>query len=133
MSWFELALALALASALSLGVAAVLRRSKLRGHGVALTLAVLGFFALVFAGTSAFGGWIAPIGAPVWGVSWLSFLFVGLTVALVLALSAIPLASSSPTPTGVPARWQAIQVFVAILMYGTVAIITFAVVTSYLA
>jgi hypothetical protein len=133
MSWLELALALALATALSLSVAAVLRRTRLRGHGLALGLAVLGFFALVFAVTSAFGGLLAPIGSPVWGISWLSFLFIGLTVVLLLALSAVPLASSSPTPGGVSGRTQAIGVFLAILLYAVVALVAFAFVTSYLA
>ncbi|MEJ2587367.1 MAG: hypothetical protein P8165_07240 [Deltaproteobacteria bacterium] len=54
----------------------------LRGHGFGAAL--IFFFVVLLFGTWAGGVWITPIGTPVWGVSWLSFVLVGLFFALVL-------------------------------------------------
>lgn len=55
----------------------------IRGHRTGSTLLVF-FLVLLFA-TWAGGVWLSPIGPPLWGVSWLSFILVGLFVALILA------------------------------------------------
>jgi len=53
-----------------------------RGHrfGAALIF----FFVILLFGTWAGGVWMAPIGTPLFGASWLSFVLVGLFFALVL-------------------------------------------------
>jgi hypothetical protein len=42
------------------------------------------FFVVLLFGTWAGGVWITPVGPPLWGVSWLSFVLVGLFFALIL-------------------------------------------------
>jgi hypothetical protein len=54
-----------------------------RGQGLGLGL--LFFFIVLFFVTWAGGLWLAPIGPLWWGVPWLSFLVVGLVVALLMA------------------------------------------------
>ncbi len=46
---------------------------------------ILVFFVVLFLATWAGGLWIGPYGPPLWGVSWLTFLLVGLFVVLLLA------------------------------------------------
>jgi len=45
---------------------------------------LLGFFIILFFITWAVGIWIPPIGSPLWGVPWVSFLIVGLLLTLLL-------------------------------------------------
>ena len=45
---------------------------------------LLGFFIILFFVTWAVGIWIPPIGSPLWGVPWISFLIVGLLFTLLL-------------------------------------------------
>jgi hypothetical protein len=47
------------------------------------------FLLVLLLATWAGGLWITPFGPPLWGVSWLPMLFVGLTLALLLA-AAVP-------------------------------------------
>ncbi|MFO7985832.1 MAG: hypothetical protein R6U38_08190 [Desulfatiglandaceae bacterium] len=60
----------------------------LRGHrfGTALIF----FFVVLLLGTWAGGVWITPLGPRLWGVSWLSFVLVGLFFALVLTAALPP-------------------------------------------
>ena len=54
-----------------------------RGHGWGAGF--LFFFVVLFLFTWAGGVWITPVGPLIVGIPWLSFLFVGLVVALLLA------------------------------------------------
>ncbi len=47
-------------------------------------MALLSFFIILFLATWAGGIWITPIGSPLWGISWLSFLLVCLLLVLLL-------------------------------------------------
>jgi Ca2+/Na+ antiporter len=52
-------------------------------------------FLLIFFATWAGGLWMRPFGPTFWGIHWLSFLLVGLVVALILAAS-----QARPKPRG---------------------------------
>jgi Ca2+/Na+ antiporter len=52
-------------------------------------------FLLIFFATWAGGLWMRPFGPTLWGIHWLSFLLVGLVVALILAAS-----QARPKPRG---------------------------------
>jgi hypothetical protein len=52
-------------------------------------------FLVLFLATWAGGVWIKPFGPALWGIHWLSFLFVGVVVALILAV-----AQARPRPHG---------------------------------
>ena len=52
-------------------------------------------FLIIFLGTWAGGLWIHPFGPTLWGIHWLSFLLVGVVVALILAAS-----QAKPKPRG---------------------------------
>lgn len=127
MFWLEMALALAIALFLSLAYAAALRETSLRTSPVLGRLYLLAFFATVFLATWAAGAWIRPLGPPVWGVYWMSFLFVGLLVALILAAAAQP-----PKAAEVAERVDAIRVTLGVLFWSLAAFLLFAVVTDYL-
>jgi len=58
-------------------------------------------FLILFLSTWAGGVWMKPFGPAVWGIHWLSFLLVGVVVALVLAV-----ARPRPKPQG---RQQTIE------------------------
>jgi len=49
------------------------------------------FFAIIFLGSWVGGIWFSPLGPPLWGVYWLSFLISGLIFALLLAATVSPL------------------------------------------
>jgi hypothetical protein len=55
----------------------------LRGYGWGIGFFL--FFIVLFLVTWAGGIWITPIGPLWWGVPWLSFLFVGLLIALIMS------------------------------------------------
>jgi hypothetical protein len=63
--------------------------------------AIFLFFVVLLFGTWAGGVWITPIGPPLGGVSWISFVFVGLFFALVLT-ALIPPARQERKPASVP-------------------------------
>jgi len=46
--------------------------------------ALIFFFVVLLFGTWAGGVWVAPVGPLLWGVAWISFVFVGLFFALLL-------------------------------------------------
>lgn len=79
--WQHLLTALIVAAGLSAVFIAAFRR---RGFEQAAV-----FFTVVFLGAWAGGIWLPPLGPQLGGVSWLSFLIVGLVFALVLA-AAVP-------------------------------------------
>jgi hypothetical protein len=54
-----------------------------RGYGWGMGF--LMFFVILFLMTWAGGIWVTPFGPLWWGVPWVSFLFVGLLIALVMA------------------------------------------------
>lgn len=70
--------ALVIACLLTLIFAIGFRR---QGWGIGLML----FFLILFLATWAGGLWITPIGPLWWGIPWLSFLWVGIIMALLLA------------------------------------------------
>jgi hypothetical protein len=47
-------------------------------------------FAIIFLASWAGGAWMSPFGPPLWGVTWLPFVAVGLLIALLLAAAAPP-------------------------------------------
>lgn len=53
------------------------------------------FFLIVLLASWAGGAWMRPVGPAWWGVSWLSFLLIGLAVALLLAAAQPP---EEPSP-----------------------------------
>jgi hypothetical protein len=76
----ELLAALMVASVLSgLFVVANRKRSLRKG--------LFWLFLVLFLATWAGGVWMKPFGPTLWGIHWLSFLFVGLVVALILAVA----------------------------------------------
>lgn len=91
----------------------------LRSRGLWRTWLI--FFGLVLLAAWAGGVWIPPIGPPMLGVYWMPFLFVGLIIALLWAVT-----SRSPTAPGErPPRAEmeeevdtTFSVFVWILMAG---------------
>jgi len=84
----ELAVSLAVAFALSVIFAlATWRHGRRKG--------IFWLFVILFVATWAGGVWVKPFGPVLWGIHWLSFLLVGLVVALILAV-----AQSKPKPQG---------------------------------
>jgi hypothetical protein len=65
-----------------------------RGWGTGLLI----FFIVLFLGTWAGGLWVAPHGPPLWGAAWITFLIVGVFIALLLAALMPP--SRKPEPPG---------------------------------
>lgn len=94
------------------------------------------FFLVLFLATWAGGAWIAPMGPLLWGVPWLSFLLVGLVVALLLAAVAPPRSRthshhSVHSSTGGEAAISAglglfFWLLMLLLLFATVAAYTFA-------
>jgi hypothetical protein len=76
----EILAALAVALLLSVLFAAVTPRERKRTGQFWL-------FLILFMATWAGGIWIRPFGPTLWGIHWLSFLLVGVLVALFLSLS----------------------------------------------
>ena len=67
--------------------------------GVAFLVIFLIMFPLIWAG----GLWLTPIGAPIAGISWLSFLVVALLIALLFA-AILPRYTETPVVTDDPAE-----------------------------
>ena len=132
MFWLELALAGAITFFLTLGFGAIVRRTRLRARTSVLGLSIAAFGAATFAAVWLCGAWLEPLGPPLWGVSWLSFLFAGLVITLVMAIVAVP-----PRPRAggadVVAKLDAIRVMVAILLASMAAIALLGAVIAYLA
>lgn len=78
---YDLLFALIVALVLTVLFVGVLRRPG-RGEGW------LWFFAIVLLASWAGGVWARPVGPAVWGYFWVPFVFVGLSVAVLLAASA---------------------------------------------
>ena len=68
-------------------------------RGEAIGAGLLWFFLLLFLATWAGGVWVAPVGPPLFGVSWLGFLLVGLFFAL-LIMALLPPAPPRSLPPG---------------------------------
>lgn len=101
MFWYELILALVLALVLALIVIViVILRPSARYRTSAGVSALLFFLPLLFLLIWAGGAWLAPIGAPVMDVCWLSFLLPALFLLVLLRAlstpSAPPVFSASP-------------------------------------
>jgi len=47
---------------------------------------IIWLFLIVFLATWSGGVWLKPIGPALWGIHWLSFLFVGIVVGLIMAV-----------------------------------------------
>jgi surface polysaccharide O-acyltransferase-like enzyme len=93
MLFSQLLFSLLIALLLTVIFAAGVRRHRARA-------VLLGFFFIVFLATWAGGLWIVPFGARAGGVAWMSFLAVGLLVALLLtALIPPPKAAQTPEET----------------------------------
>lgn len=60
------------------------------GEGEGIAAAIVFFFFILFLATWAGGAWVRPVGTPMWGVSWLGFLFIAIIVALLLMAAAEP-------------------------------------------
>ncbi len=90
MPFSEFLFALLVALLLTVIFAAGVRRHRARA-------VLLGFFIIVFLATWAGGVWIVPFGARAWDVLWMTFLAVGLIVALLLT-ALIPPPKASQTP-----------------------------------
>jgi hypothetical protein len=127
MSWLALALALSISLVLTFVFAAALR-GELRRRPLELGGAALAFFVVVLLATWAGGVWLAPFGPQVWGISWLSFLLIGVVVALMLAAGAI----ASPRHAEVGARSELWRVQGSLLFWILVAVLLFSVALAYL-
>lgn len=110
------------------GLFGLLFRRMTMGSGILL------FFLVLFLTSWAGGVWLTPFGPPLFGVSWLSFLFIGLFVALLLIALIPPV---RPPQTLEEARVQAeteaetafiVDVFFWILLIGLLV----AIVAAYL-
>jgi hypothetical protein len=71
-------------------ILAALLTYPLRREGPGPVGGLVFFFLLLFLAIWAGGRWLRPAGPPVYGVSWLGFLFVGILVALILAAAVPP-------------------------------------------
>jgi hypothetical protein len=80
---------LVIALLLSLFFAAIIRRRGPRAG-------FFWFFVLILLATWAGGIWARPLGPSLWGVNWLSFLIVGLIVALLVTLNALRASPGKP-------------------------------------
>jgi len=72
------------------------------------------FFLLLFFATWAGGMWMLPVGPPLWGVSWMSFVVVGVVVALIIAVfitSRPPLRRRSQEEVEVRDRAEVLNLF----------------------
>jgi len=103
---FELALSLLIAILLSVLLVSVVvpADSDRRGPGPTLFL-----FVVLLLATWAGGVWLPPLGPAAWGVHWLSFVVVGLFVALLLAATMPPRYTRAPEGGGlrsVTRRWR---------------------------
>lgn len=96
---------------------------------MAMGTGLLLFFLVLFLASWAGGVWLTPFGPPLFGVSWLSFLFIGLFVALILTALIPPV---RPPRTLEEARVQAeteaettfiIDIFFWILLLGLLVVI----------
>lgn len=86
--WGEFFIAFAIAFVLSVIFGAAFRWER-PGHP-GLWHSIFFLFVIIFLATWAIGGWVAPVGPSVSGISWLSFLIIGLIVALILAAAVPP-------------------------------------------
>jgi len=72
------------------------------------------FFLLLFFATWAGGMWMLPVGPPLWGVSWMSFVVVGVVVALIISVfitSRPPLRRRSQEEAEVRDRAEVLNLF----------------------
>lgn len=103
-----------------------------RGAGAGL----FWFFLILLLGTWAGGLWIAPMGPPLFGVSWLSYLIVGLFFALLIMALLPPIEGPPPATTArAAAEMEAeAEAFVALNMFFWIVLVglLIAVVTGYL-
>ena len=104
-------------------------------RGEAIGAGLFWFFLLIFLATWAGGIWLAPIGPPLFGVSWLGFLLVGLIFALLIMALLPPAAPRPRTPGEVreeveaeAGAFAALNIFFWILLVGFIV----AIVASYL-
>ena len=101
MLWIDLIWAFLLALLFALLLAGPLRWRHPSRSGGAVPLAAVFLFTIFFLAIWAGGRWLAPIGPPLWGGYWLSFLLVGLFVLLLLATVSPP---APPPPPRTPAE-----------------------------
>lgn len=87
MVWGELFIAFVIAFVLSIIFGAAFRWERPGRPGLWPSMFFL--FVIIFLVTWAIGGWVTPVGPSMSGIYWLSFLIVGVIVALILA-AAIP-------------------------------------------
>lgn len=90
------------------------------------------FFFILFLATWAGGVWLPALGPAIMGVSWLTYLLVGLFFAL-LIMALLPPASPPPRPSTAGREVEAdagafavLNIFFWILLVGLVAVITIA-------
>ena len=100
MVWGELFIAFIIAFVLSLLFGAAFRWERPGRPG--LWPSIFFLFVIIFLVTWAIGGWVTPVGPAVSGIYWLSFLIVGVIVALILAAAIPPRRACSRRRTRAP-------------------------------
>jgi hypothetical protein len=95
------------------------------------------FFVLLFLATWALGGWFRPLGPPLWGTYWVSYLIAAVLIALLLtAALATPSHREAPRTEArqggepPPAPTTAIAVGIAFWLFAVVAL--GAIIASYI-
>jgi hypothetical protein len=90
---------------------------------------LLAFFLILLFGTWAIGLWITPFGPVLWGGYWLTFLMIGLFIAVLLAAFTPPL-NTSYQETSIEeennveeVRWSALNIYFWILIIGLIIMI----------
>jgi uncharacterized membrane protein YiaA len=85
---------------------------------------LVAFFLILLFGTWAIGIWITPFGPVLWGGYWLTFLIIGLFIAVLLAAFTPPL-NSINKETNIEegnnveeVRWSALNIYFWILIIG---------------
>jgi len=111
MFWMDFLIVLAIA----LLIAALFASA---GTRTATALDLLAFFLLLFLATWALGGWFRPIGPPMWGTYWLSYLIAAVVIAALL-VAALSLPGNKTRPAAEETRQEAHRATAVLLGLGT--------------
>ncbi len=101
-----------------------------RGHREAGLL--FGFFILIFLITWAGGIWITPFGPLMWGVPWLSFLLIGILIAVLLAALMPPPREQKVSETQEPAAEIRDVTFINAFLWLFIALVIVGILAGYI-
>ncbi len=101
-----------------------------RGPGPAEGLVF--FFLILFLAAWAGGVWLTPVGPPLWGVPWVSFLLVGIIIALIVAAGAPPRRPPVEAPPEEVGAAGAVAVTLGVVFYVALIALLAAILAHYI-